>query len=701
MVGNEVNCDDQMSADIASIPSWKIALLQRKRIHDKDSSCANDSHTPSGPLTDQQAVGDTAVPPWKRDILVRKQNQKNSLVFLARSGQTGDGLSNDSLATLSNGHVHSLVHSSHCDSVEPAMDTTIVDIDIKDTTEDQPVEERLLPIHQNPILRLDLKKRHRSSSGSTSTRSSLSPRAKTSSAGSRECSTVSSVSSQAPVTPDTVNEEVFRNDNDAETEVAYGKGFVHKLLMKFSHLTSSGNELAPNNRLPKQQVSGLTKLSGVGSQRKSSRDLGGFPSGMPAVRVHSADDLLNETKLHVRFDCSDSGDELDITATNDLNEEGDYRNEDGVSLKRISSCSEIPNELPFANIVSNARSLFESLAVHSTSQKRSASPSFQPTTSSRFSYIGTLERSKQPRSSSVTKAYEQDVSTLKMNDQSSVSVNSSAELTAEGLKSNEPELQRNADARFEVDADADRSVQESGDRRSRASLVSPTSVYTNGSVLHQNVNISNALPSQHVFAHVTINSDVQLMNSHSKEQKCDNIPTTSTTQSETAAEEPHLFTDEAKKSIMQNSVVSNTAKSVPISHSSEPSDNKENVKSQLASSGKKPSPTRPGKLVIRPASNLVAAKTSSEYLELTKFNDVRKGEFAPPAKKERIDLDMCDDDMDKVDGVTSDPVITEEYVFAGAGVVIGRSLLTKTNKNKSVSTMVFYVVQFFVWKYLI
>jgi len=720
MVGDSVICHAEMSADIASIPSWKIALLERKRLQDKESSGSNVIHTPSGAPShdDQEDVVGSHVPAWKRDILTRKQNQKNSSVFLAKHGQTDNSQSNDTVSSISNGHVHSLVY-------DPELDAAVVDIDINDTTEDEPLEERLLPIHQNPILRLDLKKRYKSSSSSGSTRSSLSPKVTSTSSGSQvHSSDPSSVSTQAPVTPDAVdavNEEVFSNDNDYETEVAYGRGFVHKLLMKFSHLSSSSNEHTPNNRYSKQRFSSLgdhCKKSSTGLQRKSSRDLESISSkrlSMPTTRFHSVDDLLNETKFAVQIDQGDSADELDITVTNDVNGEvtthldhGDVdRNEDDVTSKRDSNCEEIADELPFANIVSSARSLFESLAVHSASQKQSTSlSSIQNTASSRFSYIGTLERSHHSKNTPTTKT---EVSTPKKFDHSYSSLNKSVKSTAEEPHSNgtssvtdDGESQRNADARIE--SDANKSVQESVNKMSSCTVVnsptglSSTSTDSDSSMFNRNVNISATKLSQpaSTCADLTTgNSDVPVVNSPVKDQEREIIPVAFTTQVKSAVDESHSFTDGAKSSAIENTSTS-IAKPIHVDNSSlfsQPADKKENVKSQPAFSGKKPAPSRPGKLVIRPASNLVAAKTSSEYLELTKFNDVRKGEFAPPLKKERIDP-AFDDDTDKADGVASDSVTAEEYVFDGAGVIIGQSLLTKTNKRKSVNTENLSIIYF-------
>ena len=681
-----MNCHAEMSADIASIPPWKVALLQRKRLHDKEPSGLNVSHaTPSG----QQAIVDSALPAWKRDILIKKQNP-NSSVFLAKSGHTDDSRSNSAVSTVNNGHVHSV--ALDCQSEEPELDATVVDIDINDTVGDQPAEERLLPIHQNPILRLDLKKRTQSSP-SSSTRNSVSPRV---TSGSHEhSSTISSVSSHAPVTPDAVNEEVFGNDNDSETDLTYGKGFVHKLLMKFSHLSS---DQTANNRHLKPRFYSLgdtSRLSDYGLQKQSSRDLesiGLQPSkpsfSMLATKYHSVDDLCSATKLHTLIDGNDSADELDITTTNDVvnGECGMYgADEDDNASKRNSSCVEIADELPFANIVSNARSLFESLAVHSASQKPSISPLHtQSTTSSYSSYVGTLERSHQLKRTSAVTA--QEVSAPKKFDQSHKTLTRSLRWTevshsnGTSLVADDGESQGNSDARIETDASEDKNT-------SSFSNSPSSSVYTGGSVLNQDVNITATSPSQGASTYAdstTSKNSLHSTKSSAKEKELEEtIPSASTIQSKMPAAESGPSTsntiENRSTNVARRDHIDNS------SLSSQFSDNRENTRSQPVSSGKKPAPSRPGKLVIRPASNLVAAKTSTEYLELTKFNDVRKGEFAPPVKKERTDADAYDDDIDKPDGAAEDVIVIEEYNFTGAGVVIGRSLLTKTNRNRSVN----------------
>ena len=693
MVGSSVNCHAEMStAEISSIPSWKIALLERKRLHDKESAGPCAGHTPNADrLSTGQttAAADSGVPSWKRDILTRKQNQKNSLVFLAKPGPTEDSDSVETAPTINNGHVHPL-------TTEPGADaTTVVDIDVTEAVEGPPVEERLLPIHQNPILRLDLKNRHQSSG---SLRSSTSPRIITGSATSscdRNSTVSSSASMQVPVTPDVAaNEEVFSTDNDGETEFAYGKGFVHKLLMKFSHLSSTSGDQT-NNRFPKQRFASLSESSKhsatAGSRTKSSQDLESIPSrppsGMPTARYHSADDLLNETKFPMLLDQNDLYDEIEIAASGDLNGDADSHLEcDDVKLEVVMNssgkCLEIPDELPFANIVSNARSLFERLAVHSSSQKPSPSSlSVHNTSSCRFAYTGTLERSIQAKNTSVPPS--EVNSKLHTDNKQSDNPDKSDKSEIIHVNGTLGDAASRESHKVITKPAATKSLQESIDRTNNNNVLDSGTKYASEGGTYDKVFSVTPSSCPASFRVDLSANDVQSPKMPPTEQ--DNE--TTKLASKTALDDPHSVSG----GLVETTYASAAAKPIHVENSlslSQPADDKENVNGHVSlSRTKKSTASRPGKLVIRPASNLVAAKTSAEYLEMTKFNDVRKGEFAPPTKKDRIDLSFYEDDVDRVDGVGGDAVAAEEFDFSGAGVVIGRSLLTKTNRNRSVNTL--------------
>jgi len=91
-------------------------------------------------------------------------------------------------------------------------------------------------------------------------------------------------------------------------------------------------------------------------------------------------------------------------------------------------------------------------------------------------------------------------------------------------------------------------------------------------------------------------------------------------------------------------------------------------------------PSRPGMLLIRPASNLVAAKTKTEYLGLTKYNDVRKGEFAPATRQFPVNNEELSDSEDG--GFLGQGGDGKNFEFVGGNVALERSLLNKTKQSK-------------------
>jgi len=123
-----------------------------------------------------------------------------------------------------------------------------------------------------------------------------------------------------------------------------------------------------------------------------------------------------------------------------------------------------------------------------------------------------------------------------------------------------------------------------------------------------------------------------------------------------------------------------------------------------SSKKKRPASEGPGSLLIRPASNLVAAGTKTEFLVLNKYHDIKQGEFAPAKKRPSYYEDDDDDDVPvtniddylpvtNIDDVSPAGTPREgdashqrravrKFDFIGAGVVVKRSLLDKTRKTK-------------------
>ncbi|ELT88961.1 hypothetical protein CAPTEDRAFT_187679, partial [Capitella teleta] len=126
----------------------------------------------------------------------------------------------------------------------------------------------------------------------------------------------------------------------------------------------------------------------------------------------------------------------------------------------------------------------------------------------------------------------------------------------------------------------------------------------------------------------------------------------------------------------------------------------------------------PGSLLIRPASNLVIGSAKTEYLQLTKYNDIKTGEFAP-AKKRPGYYDTYSDDEDDYEEVPVTNIddylgngdipvtniddfdteggyipregdashhrttkVSKKWDFIGAGVRVGKSSLSKKTGQK-------------------
>ncbi len=116
----------------------------------------------------------------------------------------------------------------------------------------------------------------------------------------------------------------------------------------------------------------------------------------------------------------------------------------------------------------------------------------------------------------------------------------------------------------------------------------------------------------------------------------------------------------------------------------------------------------PGSLLIRPASNLVTgAQTTNQFLQITRYNDVKTGSFEPAKRSGLVGDDVPITNIDDVledmpvtniDDVGSSPdnsprsneidsdtlrrQAAKKYEFVGAGVSLGRSLLIKSRTQK-------------------
>jgi len=765
-----------MSSDIACVPPWKVALMERKRRQDKDI-------VSSGSRQEQLDVN--GLPSWKRDILVKKQHAKNTFVFMAKSTirdvdsdraeSSAEQL--DPVASYANGHTglteFNKQHSSTPNAVSVSASSEFVNtrnstqnstggID-NDEMDDRPVEERLLPIHRNPILRLDIEKRYNSTSQTV--RSSLSPRGGSEHTGSHDQTpTIEEAnlvySPQVFCRSDSECDVFTTEETSSDSEVTYGRGFVHKLLMKFSHLAATDQSAAVHVPPLKQSLSSSSQSrSSTGSPgcslgKISLADSDGLLKQTNLVtsraKCRSVDDLLRDSER--RFSQTDF---LENVAARNCGHvithhgNGDFDSMAKPAMPVRRSSMEDAEELPISNIVSSTRSLFENLV---TSPRLSKAAVPHSNSFNRFSHIDTSDKTKSKSGEfnlPVATTLDRDPLSVpnihngletKVNNHTAVKHNN---VEAVKFVTNSKENMNGNGSHLDV-VDA---MQLSAVRRPQSSdnlqmsnrvedvdtsrteeivhthsiKIPTTNGYRINSQSHKHETdiaqdvlpkLSHSQSSSELKAsdksevmknnHVVVNgkSSHSFGNNH---DRLESVLMKNEIAASSASVSPiHATQNEILKSSTSTSLKDNTVRN---SHDAWHSTNGENNSWGAGSStntAQKAGPSRPGKLLIRPASNLVAAKTNTEYLALTKYNDVRKGEFAPAAKKS---IEQVIDDESVVDGdivYTPAGVDIKErtIVFAGAGISLNRSLLNKSRQGKRVSSLLTcYFVYYFHVKF--
>jgi hypothetical protein len=739
-----------MSSEIACTPPWKLALMERKRRQEKDGQ-------PAGGRSETHLVDMNGLPAWKRDILAKKQQQKNTLVFMARSpGRTIKDTDNDAtecvaehcdaFACIVNGHAASTDHNKRrsCPpNIVPEMTESECcnnNCDLigfnDEEVDDRPVEERLLPIHRNPILRLDIEKRH---SSSQSARSSSSPRTGGESVSSHDRTSVidetNHVTSPGVFLSSDTDQDVFSAEATND-EVTYGRGFVHKLLMKFSHLAASDQCVAACTppRLSLGSTAG-TRLS-VGSAGYGLSGLSMMPSAeaeslqrrrpnASRTKCRSVDDLLGEPELQLVK--TDQDTDLDTRRNGSVSSVSGHEESDHTvrpcSLVRKNSVAET-EDLPITNIVSNTRSLFENLV---TSPRQS---NCVPNSSShnRFSYPSTSEKAKNRppetiQSAAASKDLEQ-VPTLQNGLTKCASFGISRERSSDDKKTDtsyaavNSGISSNAKKSTSVHLTDVKGIQKSDDVSKDNGTVVFDHIRASKDVTAESVKVSAA--NGHGSDGSSNTSNITAAQDKLPLQKVgDKGDVTAISQTVSCGKPAITANHDVNDKVPTLSEVSSSVSSVPVipaavvssstatapskfsgqktSASSGISDTRHPVNQGKASSTPgtvsttvpKAVPSRPGMLLIRPASNLVAANTKTEYLALTKYNDVRKGEFAPASKKVTepcVDDDVNDVDCDFTDAAPDDDA-NEQFTFTGAGVHLSRSLLDRTKQGKRVNDL--------------
>ena len=221
-----------MSVDVRNVPPWKLALLEKKRRQEDEERRRHR----------EEETRLSRMPAWKRDIILKKQSQKNSVVFLGKDSDK-HGSDNDILAGTVTVSTSGIANSAGVadgawelsSEAADGMAGPKVGNGHTSASEGGAAEEHLVPIQQNPWLRTDpLFKKH-------------SPRSAHSS-GSNSHDVADGYATEVVSRTNNNNEEVVFQE---EQEFSYGRGFVNKLLRKFTHLSSGekvGGNLSPKHR---------------------------------------------------------------------------------------------------------------------------------------------------------------------------------------------------------------------------------------------------------------------------------------------------------------------------------------------------------------------------------------------------------------------------------------------------------------------
>lgn len=651
-----------MSVDVASLPAWKLALLERKRRQEIDP------HGVGSKSDGSEKLGN--IPPWKQEILFRKQQKRHS------TGRTYGGLDGENRRSLSEILLspEDGERFSHGIDPWPVLLSPVRDAayygDLKTTyhlsnsavdhaseleLDDAPVDERLPPVHQNPILLFDLEKRQHSgfqfglsspTAGDSHQRSSLPSKLSKLQVNSHE--SLDDEHIQCPA--DEAQNDVFQ-----EEEVTYGKGFVSRLLQRFSYLSVREDHSIP----PAPFLRSL-------SRGQSSEDF----------TKHPYDPDVRSKKNAARKKANSLDDLLAESMSRSIVENGAVVNgrDDREGSRELSSGHEGHTEV---SIVLSAKSIFESLATSPTSIKN---PPFQDRHSASARKIHEtqeVQRSAENHNEPNRKEVKDNTvtpsgPTMHQSNSSSTAHHPPAIIGPKPvytghLTSQKPteqlkkcsNAQKSGDVNFAKDtADKTKSAQISKTtdgvaanqaQKTGTDLKNTGSISESQTLLDSNEATNPPHISKDHESHLTISAHIQ---EPSKIEEHVPVP---------------LISVPAQK---EKSAAGN-------SKTHEPS-HKEN-----ATAAKKPPPSRPGLLLIRPASNLTTTKT--EYLQMTKYNDITRGEFAPakrPIHKAGGDDDDEDSDADELDGARNcSKYLKVRYEFEGGGVQIGRSLLTKTKKG--------------------
>ena len=722
------------------MPAWKQALLEKKRQHGEEERQKRDL----------EVKRLAEMPAWKRNILGKKQQQKTSMVFLGASPSKGSR-NNSRNSSSSNTECSPCAPTSPCVR-SPVSPSVIVDevfaepplplSNVERTIETEPdhvdvAEEHISTIYKNPWFRSQgLRKKQKQRTVSSpdyiynSERTSGSPNA------------------------DVCQKRLDLNDNyntndvcaDAE-EVTYGKGFVHKLLQKFKHLTAK-EQADMFDKKRTQSSDGILSQDHLNDRLNNARRLSATdkadvaqPCDLSQKRAKSMDNLSFSLKLH---DCQtpenndgpsspvENGKRASDNVVNDstIHHIADEITADsGIDVP--TSVTYAPTSVTYAPTSVSYVTETSETPVGDNSVNGSLQRSIVLNRCSKFENNGPVKpkrRAPLPPPSPTPSA-----APLVVNTEASQSAfnYSKKEIMPEVAKSN------NTDATIVCNGvvhqgDADVTI-DSGTpilQKTTKPDVSLSDIFSwnvpdnkSDKTLSCQENIEappepsspHSPSSRQSFLYRTLSNC-----SDDGVQGCNTTaPRVIEANTKTNAPKESRNTVPVKEKIVQKVV--KTPEPVRENLNLHLNGNRSPSNSTVFSRGqaglkkttKRPASSGPGSLLIRPASNLIVGSTPTHFPKLNEYNDIKKGEFAPAKSKPSYyddeysdedddvpvtNIDDClDDDLPVTDidsqiltreGSVSDALRhrkRSKFDFTGAGVRLSKNLLIKTH-GRNVST---------------
>ena len=734
-----------MLADVSAMPAWKQALLEKKRQHGEEERQKRDL----------EVKRLAEMPAWKRNILGKKHQQKSSMVFLCASPSKSRNNSRNSSSSntecspcsptspcvRSPASPSGIVDEVFAEPASPLSNLTNVERTIHTESADVAVaEEHISTIFKNPWFR------------SQGLRKKQKPR------------TVSSPdyiynSEKTPSSPNAdisicqkrldLNDNYNTNDVCADTEeVTYGKGFVHKLLQKFKHLTA------------KEQADMFDKKRTQSSDGILSHDL--------------QNDRLNNTRRLSATDKPDVAQPCDLSQMR-------AKSMDNLSLSlKLHDCQTPENDAEVSHPVENGRRASDNVANDSTSQHVAAE----------ITADSEIDVPTQPVPTSVSDVPEASETPVEENLvngslQRSIVLNRCSKFENNGPvkpKRRAP-LPPPSPAPMAVSLVLNTEASQSAFNYSKKEIAAPevvtsnntdATVVCNGVALQGDAAITTSINSATPILQKTTKPDVSLSDVFSdtstwnvRDNKSDKtLSSQENVDAQTEPSSPHSPSSrqsflyrtlsncsddgvQGSKTIVPRDVATDTKTNAPkqsrntvpvikekivqkVAKTPEPvrqnlnlhlNGNRSQSNSVVFSRGqaglkkttKRPASSGPGSLLIRPASNLIVGSTPTHFPKLNEYDDIKKGEFAPANKKPSYyddeysddeedddvpvtNIDDClDDDMPVTD--IDSQIMTREgsvsdsprhrkrskFDFAGAGVRLGKNLLIKTHgRNVSI-----------------